>query len=52
MNGDALCAQTEPALREVMAGHWASCHHIENFASKPITPPTTDAVRPNAEARA
>jgi oligopeptide/dipeptide ABC transporter ATP-binding protein len=52
MNGDPLCAQTEPALREVEQRHWASCHHIENFASKPITPPTTDAVRPNAEARA
>ena len=49
MNGDALCAQTEPALREVTAGHWGSCHHIENFAGKPITPPTTDAIRPKAE---
>jgi len=52
MNGDAMCAQREPALREVTPGHWASCHHIENFADKPITPPTTDAIRSNAEARA
>jgi peptide/nickel transport system ATP-binding protein len=51
MNGDALCAQKEPALREIAPGHWASCHHIENFADKPITPPTTEAIRPRAEAR-
>jgi oligopeptide/dipeptide ABC transporter ATP-binding protein len=52
MNGDALCAQKEPELREIAPVHWASCHHIENFADKPITPPTTDAIRPRAEARA
>jgi oligopeptide/dipeptide ABC transporter ATP-binding protein len=51
MNGDALCAEKEPALREIAPGHWASCHHIENFAEKPITPPTTDAIRPRVEAR-
>ena len=46
MNGRCDVRQEEPALREVAAGHWASCHHIENFADKPITPPTTDAIRP------
>jgi oligopeptide/dipeptide ABC transporter ATP-binding protein len=46
MNGDPLCADTEPALREVLPGHWAACHHIEGFAAKPITPPTIDFKRP------
>ena len=46
MNGDPICAGEEPALREVSQRHWASCHHIENFASKPITSPVTDAKRP------
>jgi oligopeptide/dipeptide ABC transporter ATP-binding protein len=46
MNGDALCVNAEPALREVAARHWASCHHIENFAAKPVTPPASDAKRP------
>ncbi|HEX4054998.1 MAG TPA: ABC transporter ATP-binding protein [Tepidisphaeraceae bacterium] len=45
MNGDQLCMREEPPLREVTQRHWAACHHIENFASKPITPPTTDARR-------
>lgn len=45
MNGDPLCVREEPPLREVAQRHWASCHHIENFPAKPITPPTTDARR-------
>jgi peptide/nickel transport system ATP-binding protein len=45
MNGDPLCANEQPALREVAPRHWAACHHIENFASKPITTPITDARR-------
>jgi oligopeptide/dipeptide ABC transporter ATP-binding protein len=45
MNGDALCAGQEPALREVAAKHWAACHHVENFADMPVTPPTTDSRR-------
>jgi oligopeptide/dipeptide ABC transporter ATP-binding protein len=52
MNGDQLCVREEPPLREISAGRWASCHHIENFAQKPITRPTTDAMRSGAEARA
>jgi oligopeptide/dipeptide ABC transporter ATP-binding protein len=49
MNGDALCVQKEPELREVAPGHWASCHHVEDFAAKPVTPPTSDVVRPHTE---
>jgi len=45
MNGDAVCAGEEPALREVGAKHWAACHHVENFADMPVTPPTTDSRR-------
>jgi len=45
MNGDAACSGQEPALREVAAKHWAACHHIENFAAMPVTPPTTDSRR-------
>jgi oligopeptide/dipeptide ABC transporter ATP-binding protein len=45
MNGDPLCANQEPALREIQKEHWASCHHIEGFASKPVTPPKTEARR-------
>lgn len=48
MNGDPLCAGEEPPLREVAPRHWASCHHIEHFAGKPITTPTTDALRSTA----
>ena len=39
MNGDPVCATVEPLLREVSPGHWASCHHIENFAAAPVTVP-------------
>jgi oligopeptide/dipeptide ABC transporter ATP-binding protein len=46
MNGDALCTREEPALREIELSHWASCHHIENFAAKPITNPLLEARRP------
>jgi oligopeptide/dipeptide ABC transporter ATP-binding protein len=49
MNGDVLCVQKEPELREVAPGHWASCHHVENFAAKPVTSPTSDVVRPHTE---
>jgi len=34
-----LCAQEEPALREVKKDHWAACHLIDNFKSAPITAP-------------
>jgi oligopeptide/dipeptide ABC transporter ATP-binding protein len=46
MNGDQLCATEEPALKEVVKEHWGSCHHIENFASAPITTPTLSSKRP------
>jgi len=49
MNGDPLCTANEPVLREVSARHWAACHHIENFAAKPITPPMSNSVRSKAE---
>ncbi|MGA3067372.1 MAG: ABC transporter ATP-binding protein [Tepidisphaeraceae bacterium] len=45
-SGDPLCANTEPPLREIAPGHWASCHHIEDFAQKPITRPASEAKRP------
>jgi oligopeptide/dipeptide ABC transporter ATP-binding protein len=45
VNGDANCENIEPALREVAFKHWASCHHVENFASKPVTRPSTDFKR-------
>jgi oligopeptide/dipeptide ABC transporter ATP-binding protein len=48
MKGDELCAKTEPALREVLPRHWASCHHIEGFAGKPISIPASDAKRPES----
>jgi oligopeptide/dipeptide ABC transporter ATP-binding protein len=48
MNGDVLCAQQEPALREITPGHWASCHHIEGFAGRPVTAPTTQSMRADA----
>jgi oligopeptide/dipeptide ABC transporter ATP-binding protein len=35
-----LCAQQEPALKEVRPKHWASCHLIDNFPNAPITTPT------------
>jgi len=39
MNGDPICATVEPLLREIAPGHWASCHHVENFANSPVTLP-------------
>jgi oligopeptide/dipeptide ABC transporter ATP-binding protein len=35
-----LCAEHEPALKEVRPKHWASCHLVDNFPSAPITTPT------------
>jgi len=49
MNGDPVCAAQEPALREVAAMHWASCHHLEDFTAKPLTRPTLDWRRAAAE---
>jgi oligopeptide/dipeptide ABC transporter ATP-binding protein len=46
MQGDPVCAEVEPALREVSPGHWAACHHIPDFANKPITKPIIDFKRP------
>ena len=48
MNGDAVCANQEPALREVAGQHWGACHHIEGYASKPVTLPITDTRRTGA----
>ena len=39
MKGDALCRDCEPALREITPGHWAACHHIPDFATRPATAP-------------
>jgi oligopeptide/dipeptide ABC transporter ATP-binding protein len=44
MNGDPLCRDQEPALREVMSAHWGACHHIDNFAEKPATPPVSPSL--------
>jgi oligopeptide/dipeptide ABC transporter ATP-binding protein len=52
MNGDPLCAEKEPLLREIGPKHWASCHHIENFAAAPVTPPSTSAIKTSTEAPA
>ncbi len=52
MNGDQTCVNTEPPLREVDGRHWASCHHIENFAGKPISAPAIDAKRPETSVTA
>lgn len=41
MRGDALCAKMEPPLREVGSGHWAACHHVDNFTRWPITVPVS-----------
>jgi oligopeptide/dipeptide ABC transporter ATP-binding protein len=49
MNGDPLCKAKEPELREIAPGHWASCHHVENFAQSPITRPNSDARRAQPE---
>jgi oligopeptide/dipeptide ABC transporter ATP-binding protein len=45
VNGDPLCSNTEPALREIAAKRWAACHHIPGFADKPATKPDIDAIR-------
>ena len=37
-----VCAQHEPALREVQTGHWAACHFADNFANAPATAPRSD----------
>jgi oligopeptide/dipeptide ABC transporter ATP-binding protein len=50
--GDPLCSTVEPALREVVSKHWASCHHIENFAQKPVTIPTLSTTRATAQPEA
>ncbi|MGD1277916.1 MAG: ABC transporter ATP-binding protein [Tepidisphaeraceae bacterium] len=50
MNGDPACAGVEPALRQIEQGHWASCHHLPDFANKPITRPATDAKRAEGSA--
>jgi len=45
MQGEPLCVNQEPALREVSPGHWASCHKIPEFASKPTTKPSLELFR-------
>lgn len=39
MNGDAVCTKTDPNLREVAPGHWASCHHAPGYEIAPVTTP-------------
>jgi hypothetical protein len=36
------CTTAEPALREVMPGHWAACHVTENYDSAPVSIPQSD----------
>jgi oligopeptide/dipeptide ABC transporter ATP-binding protein len=45
MQGDKTCSDIDPALREIFPGHWAACHHIPDFASKPITTPILSSKR-------
>ncbi len=45
MRGDPVCAQVEPALREIRPGHWAACHHVSGFADAPATIPRLDYTR-------
>ncbi len=45
MQGDKICSETDPTLREVLPNHWAACHHVEGFQSKPATRPILDAKR-------
>ncbi|MGE5607634.1 MAG: ABC transporter ATP-binding protein [Bacillota bacterium] len=42
MQGDPTCQNVEPMLREVKGSHWAACHHVEGFASAPVTLPVLD----------
>jgi oligopeptide/dipeptide ABC transporter ATP-binding protein len=40
-----MCAEQEPALREVKKEHWAACHLIDNFPISPITEPLLEHKR-------
>jgi peptide/nickel transport system ATP-binding protein len=37
------CVQEEPPLREVVAGHWASCHYAEELQLKGVYRPVSKA---------
>ena len=37
------CVHEEPPLREVVAGHWASCHYAEELELKGVYKPVTNA---------
>ena len=45
MQDDKLCSDQDPALREVLPKHWAACHHVPDFQSKPVTEPFLNAKR-------
>ena len=42
MNDDRQGAEQEPMLREVTAGHWAACHHVDGHGKAPLTQPMLD----------
>jgi oligopeptide/dipeptide ABC transporter ATP-binding protein len=45
-----ICAEVEPALRQVHPGHWAACHFAENYAAAEVTQPRSNHRREvNAE---
>lgn len=45
MNGDLLCQQTEPELKEVSKNHWVRCHHAPGFDQAKGSLPILDARR-------
>ncbi len=34
-----VCAEREPELREISAGHWGACHFAENYEGAGATEP-------------
>ena len=38
MNGDPVCRDVHPNLRENLKGQWCACHHADNYAAAPATP--------------
>ena len=45
-----LSRDLDPALREVLPNHWAACHHVPDFQSKPVTEPILNAKRTTSPA--